>query len=514
MRLLIWLFVCWLATSVSPAKADPRITSQGAGVARGAGGAVNLVSTAPTVQDLIAGRTYTPKGTWDGGAVLRDLLKGDHIPKALEGSIVQAERKVPWAAIARGVGRAAPYVATALVIKDIWDAIRCKPNAGATGAECDAGQPEQNISSFCWIENGDSGAAACRPTVQESFTYRHGPLTTTVGCYYGGVQTLTWTFTSTGVTSETATQNTSGCPAMPGFPGESPHGTGSVRYYIRSTATNLQCPPITVNGAPFTPTKGIDDLCPTGVYTPTPPDVVGDKANKPGLQPKLHDAVPHLDAGGVGADHGEPRITGTPPYVFRDRTTTNTPGGGTTTTDRFITITPRPEGQSPGGWDEGEVTTTTTYPPGTTVPPAPSPGNPTGTLPTTGPGGTPGPSTSGPATADEKGCGLPDTPKCKIDETGTPTTVEDPDTTSATGPVLTSIASIGQYAFPTMNWSFQLPTGCAPIPAGGLSEFFGGGGIDICPYQPMFHDVMGIVWLIGGLFGAIGLFWRDQLAGT
>lgn len=112
-------------------------------------------------------------------------------------------------------------------------------------------------------------------------------------------------------------------------------------------------------------------------------------------------------------------------------------------------------------------------------------------------------------------CGLPGKPACKLDETGTPDpTLSDPakDVQGA----MTDIVKIVQNptsvfpSFPSINWAFALPTGCGVIPLPAFAPFLT--GIDICQFQPMFHEIMGLVWMLGGLFGAISLFWRDNLA--
>jgi hypothetical protein len=115
-----------------------------------------------------------------------------------------------------------------------------------------------------------------------------------------------------------------------------------------------------------------------------------------------------------------------------------------------------------------------------------------------------------------KTCGLPGQPVCnvKVDESGTDTTVTDPksklDDASSDAKRVSSDPKGFFPTFPTLNWSFALPTGCAPIPLAAFAPFIT--SVDICPHQPMFHDLMSVVWVIGGLFGAIQLFLKDALA--
>jgi len=117
-------------------------------------------------------------------------------------------------------------------------------------------------------------------------------------------------------------------------------------------------------------------------------------------------------------------------------------------------------------------------------------------------------------------CGLPGKPKCLIDEqdTPTPTTANpapapQPQTevdaaTKATRDIIADVpGKLGP--FPTISWAFQLPSACGPILTPAFDPYLT--QIDVCQFQGTFHDIMSVVWILGGLFGAIGLFWRDQL---
>lgn len=112
-------------------------------------------------------------------------------------------------------------------------------------------------------------------------------------------------------------------------------------------------------------------------------------------------------------------------------------------------------------------------------------------------------------------CGLPGTPACKIDETGTPDAKPDTaeaDAKKALKP-LDDLISNPQSALPTLptiNWAFTLPSGCAPIALPAFDPWLQ--EIDVCAFQPMFHDIMTFVWVLGGIFGAIGTFWRNTFS--
>lgn len=112
-------------------------------------------------------------------------------------------------------------------------------------------------------------------------------------------------------------------------------------------------------------------------------------------------------------------------------------------------------------------------------------------------------------------CGLPNTPACRIEEKGTPEPVEDTAQKDAErvhkplDDLLKNPASV-LPEFPKINWTFRLPSGCAPLSIPAFSPFLQ--SIDVCQFQPIFHDIMSMIWVGGALFGAIGTFWRNVFA--
>lgn len=112
-------------------------------------------------------------------------------------------------------------------------------------------------------------------------------------------------------------------------------------------------------------------------------------------------------------------------------------------------------------------------------------------------------------------CGLPNTPACKIDEDGTPEAVEDThkkDVDDAIAPMVRISENPASFwpQLPEIRWDFRLPTGCAAIAIPAFAPYLQ--EIDICQFMPTFHDIMGIVWLMGGLLGAVSIFWRNTFA--
>lgn len=106
-------------------------------------------------------------------------------------------------------------------------------------------------------------------------------------------------------------------------------------------------------------------------------------------------------------------------------------------------------------------------------------------------------------------CGMPNTPACKIDETGTPKTAEqtftqpktDLDTTK--DQVSQAIDKAATITAPTWTFSFQLPTGCAPYVTG-----LRGVILNICQYQSTIHDLMSMIWAATTAFVLVGMVGR------
>lgn len=108
-------------------------------------------------------------------------------------------------------------------------------------------------------------------------------------------------------------------------------------------------------------------------------------------------------------------------------------------------------------------------------------------------------------------CGLPNTPKCKIDETGTPTAGNFADATKALDDAknsavegLTTVTS-AQGKQTTWGWNLALPTGCTALTVDAIFKTF---TINPCPYMGVMHDLMSMVWAAVTLFFVFGLVGR------
>lgn len=115
--------------------------------------------------------------------------------------------------------------------------------------------------------------------------------------------------------------------------------------------------------------------------------------------------------------------------------------------------------------------------------------------------------------AEDLECGLPGYPPCKIDETGTETSVE-PDLTeiTASGDALTgAIDELAGRNGPSWTFTFALPSNCSVINAG---DFAGVPlTIDVCRFQPDIHAIMSVVWALATVWFAIGMVGRTLQGG-
>ena len=106
---------------------------------------------------------------------------------------------------------------------------------------------------------------------------------------------------------------------------------------------------------------------------------------------------------------------------------------------------------------------------------------------------------------------MPNTPKCKIDETGTPTKGD----FASANQALTDAAKAREDGLATVTssngkqtswaWNLALPTGCQPL---SLNMIIKTVVFDPCAYQGVFHDLMSLLWAGATLFAVFGLVGR------
>ena len=428
-------------------------------------------------------------------------------PSPIVGEVIDVDikRNLPWSSISKAVGKALPLVSTAIAIAEIAEAIRCREAPGS-GAECDLGTPEVTETITPWGATVSGQTCSGHVTSQSAFNCavakRYPGTTVNMGGNPQLLRTETGTPSACVKTSGQHSCNysvtrTDTYPAMPAWNTTTtfPTNAGSVG---QEAQTSIQkCPDIAVGGGTITPVKGIDGKCPTLVYTPATETDVGTRAETWGDKTKAPAIVGDLLNGGRPIDHPFPEVDPVPASITGPRETTTHPDGSTTTRDTRYDLAPTPTGY---GWVPTVITKD--WAPGVTPSP---PGEVTD-----------GTSTSG-GNAPERDiitCGLPDTPPCKLDETGTPSAPADTSSAVASGLVAGITACVVTPssclpALPDINWSFSVPTSCAPIPlGGGYGEWLD--SIDICPYQPIIHDIMSMLWAGAGLFGAVSMMFKGS----
>lgn len=109
-------------------------------------------------------------------------------------------------------------------------------------------------------------------------------------------------------------------------------------------------------------------------------------------------------------------------------------------------------------------------------------------------------------------CGAPGQPVCrvKVDETGTPSGQGafkglNQQSDGVTESTRNTVEGLKNWSIPSWSWTFQLPTGCAPL----FLEAFAI-SLDICEYQPMIHDLMSMVWIAATISFLVALFIRTD----
>jgi hypothetical protein len=437
-----------------------------------------IVKTANSAQFVYGGnalpdisRAYGLVGT-AGDVAARDIGAVRSIPGT---PVVTVSRIMSKGAIAKAGAvalRSLPVVATGLALWDIYDSIRVHPD-GSGGLLRDLGAPATTVPQVAW--QPDSGG----PAVSSPDAAMRAD---------AAIQRPGRSFNYCEVSVQTATRASGYCTFKIGTFGDSVTTSAS-----KTIASLASCPAsIDPGNAAYDVPAGqapmADGNCRTarGYHTPVEPDAVVPILDSfPSVQ-FSPDTVRDI------VDRGSPIEVSGPVSVT----------GPTTTPGTSVTTTTTGPGGSPGSTTVTNTTNNYHYDGDTiTYDTSNTTTNPDGSTTTT--------------TGDKeiKTCGLPGTPPCKLDETGT-ATAENPDERDARDAwdklkmCATNPASCVP-PLPSVNWNFQLPTYCGPIPLPAFAPFLS--EINICPFQPMFHDVMGVVWVIGGLLGAVGLFWRDQM---
>jgi hypothetical protein len=225
-------------------------------------------------------------------------------------------------------------------------------------------------------------------------------------------------------------------------------------------------------------------------------------------------AEPSADcpSGTIGTVNGKPVCLGTMPahgVNFGQAERGGNPRAGTSPVDHSNTAR-EPSAVSGGGPDARGG-------PGVTV----GPGGSVGTGNNSS-GGSTGTGSTGPIEVDVETCGLPGTPPCKIDETGTPTgtgAYSASDTAADTArDALKGVPNTIIEGLTTANtsWGFSigLPTGCTNPPSLTIPRWHLDYTLDLCAHQTSIHKVMSFLWAFLTVVGVLGMVRRTIAAGS
>jgi len=437
--------------------------------------------------------TITPGAA---GSVTVANTIGGISPRAGDIIDVEVRRVVPWAKTAKAVAKALPVVGNAIAIAEILEAIRCREGVGG-GAECDDGQAEAPQTMY-----STGGVLQCYQTGGVNIDISGSALTPGAAC--GGVASKMdgCSYTNPGAwTSVVSYQVQSATASVCTLKGSKTFtyvggGTTTINFTDVTTpittASVVQCPVINVAGQDVIPLKGPDGLCPTTIYTPATELEVEEKFIEHGDKSKAAAVVGEALQELLPIEHDPPTFLPETP-VFDSRETTVKPDGSTVVRDKAWDLS---SSGDPLGYRWVPKVTEKTYAPGDTIPP---PGEIPAAGATVSTGGTGEPSIT---------CGLPGTPPCKIDETGTPG-FDDPfesDPKESWFRPLLDLFQDPDTADTSWSWSFALPTGCTPITVGP----FAGQSVEVnlCTYQPMIHDLMSLVWVGATIWICVGMVGR------
>lgn len=368
-------------------------------------------------------------------------------------------------AAARMMARALPAAAAGVFLYEVATQIRCRGLLPQLDAflECDGGVAPQTTT----VNDGISG------------NYPNGGVCLTYGESKAACDA--WASGAIGVPGSYCERGTG--------------GNSNIWALIRGDNGNVHTTwgtgpcSLEVTGCPNGGTVGPDGLCPGGIWTPASEQAVGQKIEQhPGFQTTAQLEQLAREAVGLGIDpatEASPeQVTGPSTVTGPTTTITETPTGGSPTT----TTVQQVHNVTYEGNTYNYTTTTTTV------------NNQGETVVTEAP--------------EVETCGLPGKPKCLIDETGTPTAPppdEYPDGGGETLDPLRSIIQNPDVADTSWSWSFSLPSSCGLILTPAFAPFLE--SIDLCEWQPLIHDLVGLLWIGATIFGSIFLVGRTLGAG-
>lgn len=475
-------------------------------------GHVTMSPGASDFQRLMGMGSRTVEALPDGGALLKDLLRLPFNPQQVESTgIAAVERKLSAKAIGAGVARALPLVGTAILVTELMEAVGCKVSL-SSGVQCHIDEVLGTTTEPYQYGTSDLpgwyGSIAAAQGAWINWYQKQVCQTATVKCTIQVRQDATFTTSNTAVMSYCMR----GSRLEDYFTASGVHATRWVAFENYCVGPNP--PTVTVYRRANT-TQSL--VCPAtqmpdGCWGNKSADEFGDvvASAPPAVKPKLPPLVDVVSNAGGDFDADGGIHTSGPDSVPGGRVGQHSnPDGSNTVIDRTWDIGYPPGYSNEPGWTLTPKDTSTTYPPNTPVPPY-DPGTP----PVVPPGGS---QSTTVVQNDIVTCGLPGTPACKIDETGTPPPdVKNPeaDATGVWSALKTCVLSPSTCvpALPSLNWGFSLPSSCSAIETPAFAPYMT--SIDVCQYQPIFHDLMSMLWVGTGLFTAVSMVIRDARGGS
>lgn len=394
----------------------------------------------------------------------------------------------PWGAVAVAAGSAAWCKYTS----NTWTCDERQDPAPIGSSVCLSGGHTRN-NVVIWKQNNPGAVPLCAPSLQSLAGALDAKLAAATRCDAGGCVY--------GKLISNTTVVIRSCYWFPGAPVPMNPDTCPTKvdtpYQTYSGDPVPQCPAVVDFSDPAYSSPGgppdADGKCPTGRYSRPSEDDFSwrwEKNNPPTIWPDVADDVFKHPGPSNDDLFGPGDLTGpgsVPKPGGGTTTTTTSPGGTTTTTQQGVQYNITYEGDS---YHYTETTTTITNAPGGTT-----------TTTTTQP-------------PEVKVCGIPGSPPCKIDESGTPTQPavnSAADVDGALGTLKTCLLSPSTClpALPSLSWSFAFPTACSPIPLPAFAPYMP--SVDVCGFMPTFHALMTMVWAACGVFGAVNLVGRDSV---
>jgi len=435
----------------------------------------NSFKYAPGGSSSAGGSAYQVVKPLGNGLVL-EAPGAAKVPKTNTSIPIVLKRSIPAATIAKGIFKALPVISTAYAIGNLLEEIGCELSSDAVDPVLCYKQLQGQFTGFfiyhpttnALLGTASTSQQACQTTKEwretlgsDAFRGWKGEpyvVGSNTGWCYRDYYFYDWSVQRIAQSQFIyKTENTNSIKLLPASEAEV-----SVKLY--------ESPPLTYIAPAFEEVVSVPQ---------------GASAVSEGLASSIDDTTVSLPGGAQSVQVGQP--------VTVTTTTTNT--AGDTITKNETTTTNATTNNNVVNYTTTTVTTTT---------------NNTTNITTTETTQTKPTATT---TPDEIiTCGLPGTPACKIDETGTPEADSfDPSLVdSVFQPVKTCLQDplACLPALPDLSWAFTVPTSCTAIPVNGFGEYIS--EIDICPFQSIFHDLMSMIWAAVGVFAAAQMLFRDS----